>query len=311
MTNFFCFIYSSIVGDNNVLQKLRFYSIFRHVIKRIAFYVLWLEYSLPHKEHIQKLKLASLHNEVIVSLTSFPARINNLWIVIENMLRQTYRPDKIILWLSKEQFRDENDLPQKLIDLQRVGLEIRFVDGDIKSHKKYYYVFKEYSDSLIFLIDDDIIYPTNIIEESLRAYKNADSNAVIANYGNEMTFDKDDVLLPYIKWRPMYEASSSRYLFFGSGGGTLICPSMLYKDSTNINLALKLTPLADDVWLNAMVRLGGGHILFLKNRRILTLPSKNNKNLYEENVFNNRNDVQINAVNDYYLKQLGHKVFNK
>ena len=38
--------------------------------------------------------------KVIISLTSYPKRINTLWIVIETLLRQTMKLDEIILWLA-------------------------------------------------------------------------------------------------------------------------------------------------------------------------------------------------------------------
>lgn len=52
--------------------------------------------------------------KIVVSLTSFPARIKKVHIVIESLLNQTIKPDKIILWLSKEQFEHYYVLPSKL-----------------------------------------------------------------------------------------------------------------------------------------------------------------------------------------------------
>lgn len=84
------------------------------------------------------------------------------------MLNQTLQPREIILWLSKEQFPTTDSLPESLKSREDDVFKIRMVDGDIRSHKKYYYVVKEYTDDLIFLIDDDIYYPTDIIERSVR-----------------------------------------------------------------------------------------------------------------------------------------------
>ena len=95
---------------------------------------------------------------VIVSLTSFPARIGKLWIVIECMLRQKSQPEKIMLWLSREQFPNElADLPKRLVEQTERGLDIKFVDNDFRSHKKYYYAFKEFKDKFELTIDDDLI----------------------------------------------------------------------------------------------------------------------------------------------------------
>lgn len=59
---------------------------------------------------------------IIVSLTSYPARISVVFQVLERMLVQTLRPDKVILWLAKEQFPNrEADLPDELLALCEEG----------------------------------------------------------------------------------------------------------------------------------------------------------------------------------------------
>lgn len=56
--------------------------------------------------------------------------------VIETILSQSIKPDKVILYLSKVQFpRLEEDLPDSLLNMKARGLDIRFVEGDIRSHK--------------------------------------------------------------------------------------------------------------------------------------------------------------------------------
>ena len=70
----------------------------------------------------------------IVSVTTFPARINDVWISLDILLRQTVKPDEVILWLAEEQFPDKK-LPQNLLNLQERGLTIRYCH-DLRSHKK-------------------------------------------------------------------------------------------------------------------------------------------------------------------------------
>ena len=74
--------------------------------------------------------------KVIVSLTSFPARIDIVDITIKSLLMQSLKPDEIILWLAKGQFSgEENGLPTKLLKLKKYGLTINWCN-DIKSYKK-------------------------------------------------------------------------------------------------------------------------------------------------------------------------------
>src|SRR5699024_9292150 len=111
-------------------------------------------------------------NRIIVSFTSFPARMHKIWMVVESIRRQSLKPDKIILWLSKKQFKgDLNDLPKNLLLQMEDGLQIEFVDEDLRSHKKYYYAFERYADYRIILIDDDILYSSETIKCLFNAHK--------------------------------------------------------------------------------------------------------------------------------------------
>ena len=114
--------------------------------------------------------LSTKKSDVVVSLTSFPGRINEVYIVIQSMLRQTLLPKKIILWLSKEQFKDIK-LPLNLTSLINDIFIIKFVEGDIRSHKKYFYVLSEYSDCKIIIIDDDLFYPSDMVEKMVPGLK--------------------------------------------------------------------------------------------------------------------------------------------
>lgn len=241
---------------------------------------------------------------LVVSFTSFPARINNVWQVVECLSRQTYLPEKIILWLSSEQFPSEKEIPESLKCRLNDRFEIRFVEGDIRSHKKYHYISKLFPEKYVFLIDDDIYYPTSLIENTWRAHL-ANPNAVICNYGFHIHYDERGELKPYNQWKRVYADSCSNAIFFGSGGGTLIKPALLYSDFEDIDLALQLTPTADDIWLNAMVNLARINKILLKNRQILPICIKDDSKLASQNRENNQNDRQLENIINYYKKKIG------
>lgn len=276
---------------------------FRRLIRSVV------NHQLPPYLRNSKRTEIKKQSDVIVSFTSFPARIENVWQVVECMLRQTYRPKKIFLWLSSEQFPSKDNLPQSLLELENDIFEIKFVDGDIRSHKKYYYVAKEYPDSLLLLIDDDIYYPTTMIEEMLIEYDKY-PQSVISRYAFVRKYDEYGNLLPYSRWEEVSGKSDSRYLFLGSGGGTLFRPNALYKDLTNKDLFLKLTPIADDIWLNAMVELAGLSIKKIKFGLILPVEGgEDNTTLCSENVAGGQNDIQISNITEYYKKEVNKEPF--
>lgn len=242
--------------------------------------------------------------QIIVSLTSFPNRINRLWIVIETIMRQTLKPDKIILWLSKEQFSSFDSLPKKLRSQCLRGLEIRLVDGDIRSHKKYFYTLKEFPCCNMITIDDDIFYRSNMIED-LITYSVKYPFCIISQYSSEISWT-DFKLDPYFLWKKnVIEKEPNFTTFFGSGGGTLFPPNSLFLGILNKDLFMELAPTADDIWLNAMSRLNNTKVVATKyysnNIPVLNF---NNITLESINNGNNQNDIQINSVRNFYIKNI-------
>lgn len=249
----------------------------------------------------------NIRPKIIISLTSFPGRINRLWLVIETLLRQKVKPDVIILWLSKEQFPSLLSVPKSLLKLQKRGLKIELRDGDLRSHKKYLYAFNEYPEYSIVTVDDDIFYPTTLLSSLLKASEH-NPNCIVANYLKQIQYNEDGFLKSYLQWPHINNDSiSSSHLFFGSGGGVLFPPQSLHSDLLKKDLFMRLTPYADDIWLNTMARLAGTAIvpstfrfclLPVMNFRDVTLSSVNN------NVENPMNDIQLENIRNYYNEKL-------
>lgn len=298
-------LFISIYGHLRNYRFLPFWVLtpFRRMVRILSSWLLPV-YLRSHKEYKYKRKV-----DVIVSFTSFPARIGSVWQVIECMLHQTYRPKKIILWLSKMQFGSIEDLPMSLLERQNELFEIRLVDGDIRSHKKYFYVAREYPDSLVLLIDDDLYYPTDMIEKLFNE-RLSYPDSFICRYAFKIKYGRNGNVLPYNTWKEYTNDTEGNDIFFGTGGGVLFKPSMLYRDLINQDLFLKLTPLADDVWMNAMVRLSGLNIRKVDCSLLLTIKSKGSKiTLTSQNVGSGKNDDQINAVIEYYQKMIAKNPF--
>ena len=163
MINLLIRIYS-FESNITIIKALKLPSIVRFGIKIIANFILPKYFRITTKDQRYKLLETNRDRKIIVSLTSFPARIDKVWLVIETLLRQSIKPDKIILWLSSEQFRSLNSLPEVLLSQQSRGLEITFVSEDLRSHKKYFYVFQSNPKDTVITVDDDVFYDTKTIE---------------------------------------------------------------------------------------------------------------------------------------------------
>lgn len=279
--------YKTADNSNKILDKVK-----RMVIRYVA------NITIPSLS--KKVNMSIVREDVIVSLTSFPDRINNIWKVINCILNQTVLPKKIILWLSSEQFKNIQ-LPKKLTDLLSDRFEIHFTDSDIKSHKKYYYLNESYHDKLAILIDDDIFYPTDMIESLLAKYDSAkDKKTVVCRYCREIKYNSDREFLPYNDWNILtYSGVSPKKIFFGSGGGTLIPIKYLPALTWNRNVFMELCPKADDIWLNAMCKLGNMPIVLDKFSLPLPIFNFHSSKLYKENLLLNYNDRQIRDLSLY------------
>lgn len=252
----------------------------------------------------------NLHeNAPVVCLTSFPARINKVWLVIECLLRQTMTPYKIILYLSKDQFPNLNLLPKDLLKLQSDLFCIKLKDGDYKSHKKYWYAISEYPDRPIITADDDIIYPSNVVERLVMASE-TNPKVVPAIYTSIINW-KDGVLLPYSKWRgwPELNCVSSK-IFFGSGGGVLFPIGSLNGADDKIDNIMKVCPTADDIWLNCIVRKNGYKVMAIDSH--ISVPEWKNKHNVSLSYLNNtlnQNDKQLYDTIEYFKNQYNIEMF--
>lgn len=246
---------------------------------------------------------------IIVTLTTFPARIHQVWAVIETIFRQTCQPDKVVLWLSKEEFSSLDALPARLLKQTNCGLEIRFCESNLGPHKKYLYSIKEFPSDLVVTVDDDILYPATMIEELISAH-HLFPTAICCHRASRISSDNRGLLLPYLSWPAINGAAGpSRDIFFTSGGGTLFPPGVLHVDVLNVNGIVKCSPYADDVWLNAMARLNNTLVLKTTHNGMFPMWNYSGISLYNRNVLSEGNDKQIVATANYCERKFGTNPF--
>ena len=189
--------------------------------------------------------------KIIVSLTSYPKRIENIKFTLFSIFNQSLKPNKIILWLAHEEFQcKEKDIPRDVLNFKRLGLEIRWCDN-IKSYKKLIPSLKQYPDDIIVTADDDIFYPEDWLERLYEDYLKY-PNCIIGQRGRKIYLDNND-FGKYEDWKLIKNDKLPSFLNFLNGaGGILYPPNSLNKDIFNKNLFEKLCPTGDDIWFWAM-----------------------------------------------------------
>jgi len=240
------------------LKHSKIEGIAKKMVKLVLNLILPLVYVFPN----QKACLDSKQEKIIISLTSFPGRIDKVWLCIETLLRQETKPDKLILWLSRDQFVKENKaVPRKLLRLVNRGLEVRFCDGDLQSHKKYYYALKEYPNSTIVTVDDDVFYPSDFISKLLDKHTKYPED-IISNKILPISFDDEGKILKYSNWKQSALNNPKIFNHFVQIGinGVLYPPNCLDTEVFNIENIQLCCPKADDLWLNGMAVLKGTNV---------------------------------------------------
>lgn len=250
----------------------------------------------------EPLRCSTGKGRIIVSLTSFPARLDTLDICIKSLFAQSVKPDKIVLYLGTE--CDDVPLPERLTELEQYGLEIKKGYADIRPHKKYLFAMQEYPEDIIITVDDDLMYDRNMIKSLLESYKR-NPNAVSARRVHRITSSGGD-LEPYDKfdkcWTSMTEPS--HILLSTNGAGTLFPPHILPEEAFDIDTIKKLCLDADDIWIKFMLIKKGVPVVWVKSHQSMPpeIPGTQKIALYYANTDkeNSNNDRCIQAMEDYF-----------
>lgn len=233
------------------------------------------------------------HN-VIVSLTSYPARIGTVHLTVKTLLNQTYKPKQIVLWLSTDQFPNGmDDLPQTLTGLRKYGLSIRFCEN-IYPHKKYYYTMLENPEASVITVDDDVFYPENLVERLVQTSERF-PNTVCCYWAHRFELGEDDSVFSYAKWELETKGFEPSDLIIPTGvGGVLYPPHSLNKEVFDLDAIREDALRTDDLWLKVMGLLNNTKAvrISLPARIPFSVVQTQKTGLYYENVKNNNNSSE-------------------
>ena len=238
--------------------------------------------------------------KILCSLTSYPARIAYVSLAIKSLMLQTVKPDRIILWLAEEQF-PERRLPADLTDLERYGLEIRWMH-DLYGHKKYYYPVKEQTpEEVVITFDDDIIYSPRAIERLMVTHR-AFPGVLVCERGqvfNAANMDNPgrwDTISPVGITEPTFSMNPS------PGGGCLIPYGAFHEDALDEDLIRKLAYKNDDLWYMFMCAAKGTRMIKTRKRHksFSVIEGSQAEQMATENVMGNRNAVILKGLVENY-----------
>lgn len=209
-------------------------------------YMRWkLKQVLSGKRDVRKPE-EHLHN-VVLSLTSWHARIDILPLTLLTLVEQSARPAAIEVWMTEEDLRL---IPARVHKtFSSLGVSFR-PSEDYRSHKKWLNALQERSDHFIVTADDDIIYPRHWLRWLMNDHRST-KRVSVAHRCHRIVFDASGGVAPYAEWKkdvPAYgEVSPS--LFATGCGGQVLHQDWLPPEALEPDRILAICPNSDDIWL--------------------------------------------------------------
>ncbi len=303
------------------IHNLLFVSNYNNKYKLCKKYLLWLATNIGYRtiEFLFGIYLSvyrllrryptplNADGKFIVSLTSFPARIGKVWIVIDSLMHQTVRPSKICLYLSDEEFPDGRaSLPRRLLDYERIGLKICFRSYNLMPHVRYFYALQEYPSYDVITVDDDICYFSDMIENLTKIHTRYPHCVCSNNVMRIANLQSGGTVSSVRDWPWPLNLVEPSLANVAMGYSGVYYPAGVFKNQAAFDMgAIRLLTLrTDDLWLRIHETLegipvaGGGYQfpgLSIRGTQKIALKHNNCSN--EEN---NGNDVAWKKLCNHY-----------
>lgn len=231
----------------------------------------------------------------IVSLTTFPKRFPNLWMVLFCIFNQTIRPAKIVVTLCEEEIpQGFKTLPAILRYFEKQGVEFLFVKENLRPHNKYFYCMQKYKNRDIITIDDDLLYYPHTIAKLIAMHKKY-PKCICTNRGTKIV-EKDGCFVRSNEWPSVISHYGPSLDIIALGYSAVYYPSsfrpnLLFDASLIKNLCLG----TDDLWLRVVETLEGVKVVNGEYyAHPMTLPSSQSVALQKRNCANENNGNDIN-----------------
>lgn len=197
--------------------------------------------------------------QIIVSLTSFPAAIQYAAGAVRSILRGSVLPDRVVLYLTFSQF-GEGGVPREILDLARENprFEVRDYGRDIRSYRKLIPALRDFPEATIVTVDDDVDYGRHFLRDLLRLHKEF-PHAVLAHRAKRMRPG-----LPYRNWKKyrwyhfLFRRIHAGFTNLPTGAGGVLYPAHALKaEMMDESLFTRIAPTTDDIWFWAAATANG------------------------------------------------------
>lgn len=203
--------------------------------------------------------------EVVVTLTSYPARFETTWLAIESLLRQKERPDRVNLNLFEDEFPGRV-LPWFIREQMKRGLEINWCPVNLKVYLKIVPAVQKFPKAIVVATDDDIIYPQDRLQCLMNGHR-LHPKCVVAQEVREIS-QLGGHIYPMREWNftgwngfvDERALGPSKMLVPEGVTGVLIPPGSLHETAFDFSQFKALCPTEDDLWIYSCLVMNGINI---------------------------------------------------
>jgi hypothetical protein len=251
----------------------------------------------------RKLKQRKYNDSYIVTMTSHAGRFHSLGDFFRNFENQKLLPKRLILYLTET---DSKMLIEREVYLPKF-VNIRLCE-DLGPGKKLIPALREFSTKILITIDDDVIYPIDLIER-LIAYSKDFPRNIIAGRTHYVTLDDNLKPRKYAEWDQNVQIynQSSRLLFPTGVGMVLYPPNSLHHDVLDVETYLENCLFQDDIWFYIQAIRAGTEVRLLPgDNQFEYLPKTQLNGLWESKNSKGGNDSALELL----LKRYGDLEFS-
>ena len=237
-----------------------------------------------------------MNDRIILSMTTWPPRFSSAKVAMEHIIRQrkkTKLQERVhcVLVLSEEEacdarYRQEAcDLIRKM---EKLGVEVIYDQGNIRSHKKLIPTLEKYPDATVLVVDDDNIQQDGWLQIFIHDH-DAHPGEIIYGQGSRLISARDGRICEdtdhfFMLTHPYGQITDN--VVPASGAAGTLYPSGTFRDPRffDRNLIMSLCPSDDETWQFVFAKLAGKKFRCLSSHNFpRTAGADQSVALYREN----------------------------
>lgn len=192
--------------------------------------------------------------ELIVSLTVDASRIAMVPKTVDMLLRQSAKPDRVILWLSEDEgtgLKPDN-LPESFKMLANRGLELRWC-ADSGTIRPYMETRKAFPSALIVTADVNVLYSRCWLEQLYTAYTK-EPQFIHCHCAHQILYGDNGLPLPFKEWNSLAKNTQgpSSDIYPVCCAGAIYAREHLSEEALDADAFSEFAGGNLDAWLKAM-----------------------------------------------------------